>query len=345
MVKKTIPTVVLGGSGYVAGEILRILMNHPHFRIDSVVSSSHCGSRIDDIFPHLTGPAGDLVFEPTEEALPLIQGKRQVAVFSALPHGETAPILQRLLGSGTEAKVVDMSADFRYRSSEAYQAVYGKPHPTPDMISAFDCVLPDLSSATPEKFLSHPGCFTTGVVLGLAPLMGLIEPNVSVSAITGSTGAGQQPGAGTHHPHRQSSMWAYQPLTHRHVPEMKTLLGAEDLSIAFVPHSGPFARGIHVTMFARLKPGVSEDQVQTAYDKMYANSPFVKASGRMPTVKEIVGSNRCHIGLAVADGQIVVTSVIDNLVKGAAGGAVQWMNRLFALDETEGLTHAVHGWI
>jgi N-acetyl-gamma-glutamyl-phosphate reductase len=125
MVKETIPTVVLGGSGYVAAEVLRILMDHPHFRIETVVSGSHCGSRIDAVFPHLTGPAGDRKFEGIETALPLIQGKRQVAVFSAMPHGETAPILRQLLGSGTEAKVVDMSADFRFSSPEEYAALYG----------------------------------------------------------------------------------------------------------------------------------------------------------------------------------------------------------------------------
>jgi N-acetyl-gamma-glutamyl-phosphate reductase len=142
-------------------------------------------------------------------------------------------------------------------------------------------------------------------------------------------------------------MWAYQPLSHRHRPEMEMLLGqlGGGVDLAFVPHSGPFSRGIHSTIFATLTTDASPQAVLDVYDAFYAGSPFVKAGLRMPTLKEIVGSNRCHIGLAVEGRQVIVTSVIDNLVKGAAGGAVQWMNRMFGLDQKEGLTSAVHGWV
>jgi N-acetyl-gamma-glutamyl-phosphate reductase common form len=349
MLNKTIPTIVLGGSGYVAAEILGLLFNHPKFRIETVVSSTNEGVRVDEVFPHLTGVAEDLTFHSIESAKPRLGGKRQVAVFSAMPHGETAHVLAELLSEDSAAKVVDVSADFRHSDPAEYARIYGKDHPAPDLLSRFSCALPDIQKETGEEFVSHPGCFSTGVTLGVAGLLAsdLIEPSVQASSVTGSTGAGKQPAAGTHHPHRQSSMWAYQPLTHRHKPEIEMLLRphAPDISVAFVPHSGPFARGIHSTIFGKLKKRASTDEVVEAVGAFYRHSPFVKVSSKMPTLKEIVGSNRCHIGLAVEGDQVIATSVIDNLVKGAAGGAVQWMNRLFGLDEKEGLVHAVPGWI
>lgn len=349
MPKKNIPTIVLGGSGYVAAEILGLLLNHPSFRVESLVSTSNHGTRIDEVFPHLTGAAGDLALAEISSAETWLKGNRQVAVFSAMPHGETASVFQQLFGSGTAAKVVDVSADFRFSDPEQYQAIYGKPHEAPDLLSQFVCNLPDITKETPEQFVSHPGCFTTGITLALAPLFAgkLIDPRVRVSSVTGSTGAGRQPAAGTHHPHRQSSMWAYQPLVHRHQPEIEMLLGwfEPEVQVGFVPHSGPFSRGIHSTIFCDLKSSRSAGDVVEAMQSFYSGSPFIKIGERMPTLKEIVGTNRCHIGVAVSGSQLIVTSVMDNLVKGAAGGAIQWMNRMFGLEETEGLTHAVPGWI
>lgn len=349
MPKKSIPAVVLGGSGYVAAEMLGQLFNHPSFFVETVVSSSNEGVRVDEVFPHLTGVAEDLTFGSIESARSRIQGRRQVAVFSAMPHGETAGILADLLQGESAAKVVDVSADFRHADPELYQLIYGKAHPAPELLRQFHCGLPDLEKSDPGDFISHPGCFSTGITLGLAGLYAgnWIEPSVQVSAVTGSTGAGRQPGAGTHHPHRQSSMWAYQPLVHRHTPEIKTLLKpfAPEAQIAFVPHSGPFSRGIHSTIFGRLQAPASATDIVESLAAFYAHSSFVKVSEKMPTLKEVVGTNRCHLGVAVSGHQVIVTSVMDNLVKGAGGGAIQWMNRLFGLDEKEGLVHAVPGWI
>ncbi|QYK56486.1 MAG: N-acetyl-gamma-glutamyl-phosphate reductase [Fimbriimonadaceae bacterium] len=345
MLKKTIPSIVLGGAGYVAGEMLGLLLNHPSFFVETVVSSTHQGERVDCVFPHLTGVAGDQVFAEIDSCAERLQGKRQVALFSALPHGESAKILDQVIGQSPAVRVLDVSADFRFSDPDQYERIYGRPHPAPDLLKRFTCALPDLARGDVGDLVSHPGCFSTGISLGLAGLRegDWIEPEVQVSAVTGSTGAGRQLGPGTHHPHRQSSMWAYQPLHHRHQPEVETLLPG--LKVAFVPHSGPFSRGIHSTIFARLKRRASAEELADALAEYYASTPFVKVSTQMPTLKEVVGTNRCHLGVAVADGQLVVTSVIDNLVKGAAGGAVQWMNRLFSLDEKEGLVNAVPGWI
>lgn len=349
MAPKTIPAVVLGGSGYVAAEMLGLLFNHRSFRIDAVVSTSHAGERVDQVFPHLAGPAGDFAFWGWEDARELLRSTRQRAVFSALPHGTAAIALAGLLAECPAARVVDVSADFRHSSPERFAAIYGGEHGAPDLLPSFVCALPDLPGETPEAYLSHPGCFTTGATLAIAPLLagGWIEPTVQISAVTGSTGAGRQPGPGTHHPHRQSSMWAYQPLTHRHRPEIESLLQAfhPGVEVAFVPHSGPFARGIHTTAFAELRRPAHAEEIVESARSFFSASPFVRVSTQMPTLKEIVGTNRCHIGVAVEGRRLVATSVIDNLVKGAAGGAVQWMNRLFALEEKEGLDYAVPGWI
>lgn len=347
MLKKTIPTIILGGSGYVSAELIRLILMHPAFRLDTIVSSSHQGQRIDAAFPHLTGVTGELAFSGIEDAIAILDGKRQVAVFSAMPHGETAAVLQSLMGGSSDAvKLVDVSADFRLSSAEKFEEVYKHNHGAPEMFDSFTCALPDIESSTPEGYIAHPGCFTTCVVLGSAPLikLGLLSsPSISVSAVTGSTGAGRQPRAGTHHPERQSAMWAYEPLRHRHVPEMRQLL--DGAQINFVPHSGPFSRGIHATIFGNsIKPWSAEELVEK-YQEFYTNSPFVTVGTRLPSVKEIVGSNRCCIGIASQGDQVVITSVIDNLVKGAAGGAVQWMNRLFALDEDAGLNIPMPGWI
>ncbi len=348
MPTKTIPAVVLGSSGYVASEIIRLLINHPSFWIEGLVSTTNEGRRLEEVFPHMTGPAGEQKLVSIETLLPRLSSSRQLAVFSAMPHGQTAPILERLIAtSKCDLKIVDVSADFRFGDIESDDPDTGQE--MGNAKSQFFCGLPDIEHTTPDSRISHPGCFTTAVSLALAPLFKaqLIEPKVCVSAVTGSTGAGQQPRPGTHHPERQSAMWAYNPLRHRHTAEIEMLLRrfSADASVAFVPHSGPFSRGIHATIFADLNQPVAEEAIIEQFDAFYAGTPFVTTSSRMPSIKEVVGSNRCHIGIAVEGSSIVVTSVIDNLVKGAAGGAIQWMNRLFALEQGDGLQNAMPGWI
>ena len=176
---------------------------------------------------------------------------------------------------------------------------------------------------------------------------GLTEAEVFISGITGSTGSGKTPVAGTHHPERNSNLYAYKPLAHRHAPEVETLAEAasgRNTKVHFVPHSGPFARGIHVTLQAKAKAPVTEVQLRTVYADAYAAAPFVQVVEGTPRIKNVVASNQCHIGVATDGDTIVVMAAIDNLVKGAAGGAVQWMNRLWDLPETAGLDMAAPGW-
>ena len=176
---------------------------------------------------------------------------------------------------------------------------------------------------------------------------GLVTPSLFVSGVTGSTGSGRKPLPGTHHPLRHGDLYSYSALQHRHVPEVAAC--AETASgvaakFAFVPHSGPFARGIHVTLQAQLTRTVNTQKVIAELQAFYAGSPFVRVSAEAPRVKDVVGSNYAHLSAVVMDGTVAVLCAIDNLNKGAAGGAVQWMNRMFALPETSGLTAPAAGW-
>ena len=198
--------------------------------------------------------------------------------------------------------------------------------------------------------IAHPGCFTSAVTLGCSPLhaLHLVQPRVVVSAVTGSTGSGREPSATTHHPERHGNLRAYSPLKHRHEIEMRTLVGQQGkgpVEVLFVPHSGSFARGIHATIHARLLRPISTAELVERIAGFYQHTPFVSVTAAPPTLKEVVGTNRCRLGVVVRGLTLVVTSVIDNLVKGAAGGAVQWMNRLFGFDEDAGLRLAGLGWV
>ena len=213
----------------------------------------------------------------------------------------------------------------------------------------FTCAVPEHLARAPTPHVAHPGCFVTASLLAAVPLLklDLVEPPIFVSAVTGSTGAGRTPIPGTHHPQRHSDLFAYSALTHRHGAEINALARAatgKDGRIAFVPHSGPFARGIHATVQAVLREPLDTAGAIAAIRGFYAGKPFVRVLDEPPRMKDVVTSNYAHVS-AVADGRtIVVMTVLDNLVKGAAGGAMQWMNRLQGFDETDGLLAPAPGW-
>ena len=351
-----LPAIVLGGSGYVAGELLRLLAGHPVLRPAAVLSGSQAGQPVEAAFPHLAGAYSGLAFSAPED-LPLrLAESPRAAVFSAAPHGASAPLVDSLLAAaaraGTDIRVVDLSADFRFPEAAAYEAVYGHPHGAPHRLGEFRCALPEHLPAakTWAGHIAHPGCFTTAATLAAAPFLalGLVEPEVSVVAITGSTGAGRTPSATTHHPARRSNLFAYHPLCHRHQPEMRALASAAagvPVTVHFVPHAGPFARGIHATVQMRLDQPLSAAAATAVLAEFYAGAPFVDVSPEPPRLQDVVGTNRCRLAAAVEGNHLVVFSALDNLVKGAAGGAIQWMNRLLGLPETAGLTQPGLGWL
>jgi N-acetyl-gamma-glutamyl-phosphate reductase common form len=348
-----IPTIVLGGTGYVAGELLRLIAGHPQFELAAIMSDSQPGESVIKAFPHLASAYADSRFRSQADVEKLIAEIPQAALFSAAPHGVSAALIDSLLGvaakAGTHPRVVDISADFRYSSAAAYEAVYKHPHGAPKRIAEFTCAVPEHLKKLETTHVAHPGCFATATLLASVPLLslGVTSPTLFVSGVTGSTGAGRKPIDGTHHPVRHSDLYSYNALSHRHAPEIaacaKAASGVE-ADFAFVPHSGPFARGIHVTVQAALKTAADTPKILGALREFYANCPFIRVTEQAPRVKEVATSNYAHLS-AVANGRTVaVMCVVDNLNKGAAGGAVQWMNRMFGLAETSGLTAPAPGW-
>jgi N-acetyl-gamma-glutamyl-phosphate reductase common form len=348
-----IPTVVLGGTGYVAGELLRLIAGHPQFSLAAVMSDSQPGETVSKAFPHLVNAYPDVRFKSQSEVEKLLAETARPAIFSAAPHGVSAALIDSLLkvaaAAGRRPRVVDISADFRYSTAQAYEAVYKHPHGAPQRIAEFTCAVPEHLKNLNTSHVAHPGCFATATLLASVPLLalGLTSPTLFVTGITGSTGSGRKPVEGTHHPLRHSDLYSYNVLAHRHAPEIAACARAAsgvEADFAFVPHSGPFARGIHVTVQSSLRSSLDTPKVLAALKDFYAGAPFIRVAEQAPRIKEVATSNYAHLA-AVANGRTVaVMCAVDNLNKGAAGGAVQWMNRLFGLPETSGLTAPAPGW-
>lgn len=348
----SLPTAVLGATGYVSGEILRLVAGHPALELVAAVSDSRAGEPIAGTFPHLA-PVYRGAFVSHHGWIAAVDEGSDLALFSAAPHGASAAIirdaLEQAAARNINVHVVDVSADFRYASAKDYEAVYGTKHGAPELLASFDSGVPELLSDTAADHVGHPGCFATAVLLASVPLARGRHSagDLFVSGITGSTGSGRQPQPGTHHPERHSNLYAYKALEHRHAPEIAAHLrraGGHETAINFVPHSGPFARGIYVTVQASAAVGTTTESLKRSFAEFYARAEFVDVVDGMPKLKNVVASNRAEIGVAVHGGTLVVTAAIDNLVKGAAGGAVQWMNRLFGLPEATGLGAPAPAW-
>jgi N-acetyl-gamma-glutamyl-phosphate reductase len=348
-----IPAIVLGGTGYVSGELLRLILGHPNFALTGVMSDSSPGELAGKSFPHLASALGDTAFKSQAEISAIIASEPTSAVFCAAPHGAAAALIDSLLkaseAAGTKPRLVDISADFRFATAAGYEAVYKHPHGAPQRLGQFTCAVPEHLKKVNTPHVGHPGCFSTAILLASVPLLasGMVEPTLFVSGVTGSTGSGRKPVEGTHHPTRHSDLYSYGALGHRHTPEISALAKASsgvDAHYSFVPHSGPFARGIHATVQAQLKSPRDSAAVIGMLREFYSGCPFVRVLDSAPRVKDIVASNFAHLGAAANGRTVAVMSVVDNLNKGAAGGAVQWMNRLFNLPETAGLTAPAAGW-
>jgi len=348
------PTIVLGGSGYVAGEFLRLIALHPRLTLGGVVSTSQAGEPIAKTFSHLAPAYPNEVFLSLDAVVERLREAPNWLVLSAAPHGASAVLIDRLLvaaqAAGASMTVVDASADFRFADANAFAEIYGHAHAAPHRLREFRCAVPEHLQTIDTPHAAHPGCFATTMLLGIVPLVaqGIAGEDFYVSAVTGSTGAGRTLRETTHHPVRQSNLFAYQPLQHRHDPEVRSLVRAaagRDIKLRFVPHSGPFARGIHATIFATQKSRLSQAQVHEALTEFYRGSSFVKVESSPPRVKDIVATNYASLHATVDGDTIVVCSVLDNLLKGAAGGSMQWANRLLGLPESTGLTAAAAGWL
>jgi N-acetyl-gamma-glutamyl-phosphate reductase common form len=347
------PAIVLGGTGYVAGELLRLIAGHPQLEVAAILSDSQPGAPVAGAFAHLRPAYPDLAFADLQEIEKTLCRTPRAALFSAAPHGVSAAIVDRLLtaaeAAGTDVRCVDISADFRYPSATAYESVYQHSHGAPARIKEFTCAVPEHLPRSPTRHIAHPGCFATATLLASVPLLALelTDTRLFVTGITGSTGSGRKPVEATHHPHRHSDLYSYGALSHRHVPEIaacaKLVTGVE-AEFNFVPHSGPFARGIHVTVQAGLRKPLSTVQALGSLKSFYKDCPFVRVGDAAPRVKDVATSNYANLSAVTNRNSIAVMAVLDNLNKGAAGGAVQWMNRLLGLPEITGLTMPAPGW-
>ena len=348
-----VPAIVLGGTGYVAGELLRLLATHPYLDLAAVASDSQPDEPVAQFFRHLQPVLPHLRFAGHDEVLEYVTANPCTAVFSAAPHGVSATLIDKLLAAaeqaGTGPRVVDISADFRFRTAAAYETVYKHGHGAPGRLAQFSCAVPEHLNTLHTPHVAHPGCFATAMLLAAVPLLalGLVEPRLFVSGVTGSTGSGRQPTTGTHHPQRHSDLYAYNPLAHRHAPEVRALaLAASGVEpeLHFVPQSGPFARGIHVTVQAVAREPLTSHELVHALRDYYDQSVFVRVGGEPPRVKDVVASNFAQLSGVAHGGTVAVMCAIDNLTKGAAGGAVQWMNRMLGHEETAGLMQPAAGW-
>ena len=303
---------IIGGAGYTAGELVRLLVNHPKAGIAWIHSESQAGKAVAEHHPGLVGDT-DLVFTDVVD----LEGIDVLFLCSA--HGksrsfwEEHPCPQGL-------KVIDLAQDFR-DESDGY--VYG---------------LPELNRARimGAQKVANPGCFATALQLALLPLAkaGLLNGDIHVQAVTGSTGAGVKPSATTHFSWRSNNLSAYKVLTHQHLAEIRRNLGVGE-NLHFIPVRGDFTRGIFAV--AQTACSLSLEEVRALYEAFYADAPFTWVLPGEADLKQVVNTNKCLISLEVVQGQLVVTSVIDNLLKGASGQAVQNMNLMFALPETAGL--------
>jgi LysW-gamma-L-alpha-aminoadipyl-6-phosphate/LysW-L-glutamyl-5-phosphate reductase len=337
---KRFKAALMGGSGYGGAEIIRRLLCHPDVELVRVASIDYVGQPVADAHPTLEG-ATDLKFEK-------LTAKEVAAgvdvVLLGLPHRVSATQVPALVETGV--RIVDLSGDFRLRNAATYERYYGGAHPAPALLGTFVYGLPELNRERIQKarWVASPGCFATTIELGLLPLAraGLLDGDVETVGITGSSGSGIAPSAGTHHPVRAGNLRTYKPLEHQHVPEIEETLaaaGAPAARIRFVPVSAPLVRGIFATSFAHVPESASADSVRLLYAEVYANEPFVRVPAkRLPEVAAVAGSNYAEVAVQVgpaSNGRRLVTifSVTDNLVKGGAGQAIQSMNLMLGLDE------------
>ena len=333
--RRTVRAAIVGGTGYGGMELLRLLLEHPQVKVTAITSRTETGA-VADVHPHLRGLTR-LSFS-AERAVDLAQ--ENDVLFFATPHGVSAKESPAVLDASDTIRIVDLSGDFRLADAALYEEHYGKPHAHPERLGEAVYGAPECgrrAEIAGARLVANPGCHALASLLALWPLSraGLIDGRVSIASVTGSSGSGASPGKGTHHPERFGSFKAYKPLHHQHVPEIVGAL-AGDARLDFVPHSGPFSRGIHVTAFVPLAEG-GEAGARPAFEQAYGQEPFVRLVPDAPELRAVVGSNFADIGLVAEDGVAVVLAVIDNLVKGMAGTAVQNMNLMFGLDETAGL--------
>jgi N-acetyl-gamma-glutamyl-phosphate reductase len=328
---------IIGASGYTGAESIEILLRHSEAKLTYLSAlPEECG-KVSDMFGRFKGRC-DM------EVVPLDLGKlADVAdvALCCLPHKVSMSFVPKMLDAGL--KVIDFSADYRIKDVAVYEKFYQKHTDTGNLAKAV-YGLPELfrDKIKGAKLVANPGCFPTGLILAIAPLLkeDLIEPDVIDNAVTGISGAGKNPSVKFHFPNMNENIFAYGIGTHRHMPEMEQIaadVAGKHVTVLFQPHAGPFDLGILSTVYCKPKGKVTNEQLVKLYKDFYTGEPFVQVCEGSPNVKDVAGTNYCHVFPTVVKGTIVCFSAIDNLIKGASGQAIQNMNIIFGLDETLGL--------
>jgi len=328
---------IFGGSGYGGSELLRILLFHPNVEIAFVTANEQAGKPVRDVHRNLNGLT-KLIFTSAADDLSKLDVD---CVFLALPHGQAMDVVPNLPST---VKAIDLSGDFRLRSKEDFEKHYKQPHTAMSLQSEFVYGLTETNrdAIKHARLIANPGCFATATLLGLAPLVSkdLIDGRVIVDAKTGSSGSGARAAANTHHPQRMNSFYAYKPFTHQHVPEIEQELrsvGDWTSELVFMTHSLPVSRGIFASIYVESKKNLNETELNSLFSGFYRESFFIRLVNGSPDINWVKTTNFCDIGFATRGKQLVVFSALDNLVKGAAGQAVQNMNLMYGLEETTGL--------
>ena len=333
---------IVGGTGYTGVELLRILSQHPEVQIQAITSRKEAGMAVAELFPSLRGRVALKFCDPAEAAL-----DGCAVVFFATPNGIAMQQVRSLLDAGV--RVIDLAADFRIRDVAVWEKWYGMPHACPELVAEAVYGLPEINRDQIKKarLVANPGCYPTAVQLGFLPLIeaGIVDTDHLVADTkSGVSGAGRKAEVHTLFAEASDNFKAYGVPGHRHLPEIRqglSNIAAKPVGLTFVPHLTPMIRGIHATLYARL---TANTDLQFLFEQRYASEPFVDVlpAGSHPETRSVRGSNLCRIAVHRPQGgdTAVVLAVTDNLVKGAAGQAVQNMNLMFGLPETLGIDHA-----
>jgi N-acetyl-gamma-glutamyl-phosphate reductase len=335
-----ITAAVLGASGYSGAELVRLLASRDDVALTHLVASSSAGKSVPDLYPSLAGTV-DASYEPYDPAT--LAGSD--IVFLALPSGEAMNIVPEL--SGSVGRIIDLGGDFRLPSAALYQEYYGRPHAAPNLLGTTVYGLPEINERRirDARLVANPGCYPTSALLALLPALAadLIAPEgIVVNSLSGVSGAGRSATVELSFSEVNENIRAYKIGTHQHLPEIETVLRAstgKEVNLSFIPHLVPITRGIYTTVHAKLRRPLSAAEAQEAYRSFYAAAPFVRVKKQIPQITNVVRTNYCDLFVTIEPRtqQLIIVSVIDNLVKGAAGQAIQNMNIMFALPQEQGL--------
>jgi len=330
---------IVGASGYTGAESIDIILRHGQAELTCLTAlAEECGA-VGDVFPRFKGRC-NLEIEPLD--IGKLAGLAD-AVLCCLPHKVSMGFVPKLLNAGV--KVIDFSADYRIKDTAVYEQYYQVKHTDAANLGRAVYGLPELfrERIKTAELIANPGCYPTGALLALAPVIkeGLVETDsIIANSVTGVSGAGRNPSSKFHFPNMNENLYAYGIGSHRHMPEMEQVageIGGGEVKILFQPHVGPFDRGILSTVYCEPKTDVSGKELLRLYEDFYSSERFVQVCGSPPAVKDVAGTNYCHVLPTFVKGRIVIFSAIDNLVKGASGQAIQNMNIMFGLDEGLGL--------